>query len=254
MGRQLVALVADNPETTLSGAIDRSDSPALGQDAGVLAGLSEPLGVRLTDDLAAGLDGADVVIDFSLPEPGMALLSQCERAGVPLVVGTTGLGDAHRAAHARAAQTLPMVVAANYGVGVNVLWALAKRAVELAGPEFDLEIVEMHHHHKVDSPSGTALRLAEVVAEARGLDSGSQVHGRSGIVGARTPSEIGMHALRGGDVIGEHTLVLAGPGERLELTHRAHNREIFARGAVRAALWVCGRPAGLYDMAAVLGL
>jgi 4-hydroxy-tetrahydrodipicolinate reductase len=149
----------------------------------------------------------------------------------------------------------PVVAAPNFSIGVNVLWALCERAVQLLGEDFDLEVVEMHHKHKVDAPSGTALRLTEVVARARGLDPAlAAVPGRSGQVGARKRGEIGVHALRGGDVVGDHTLFLAGPGEQLEITHRAHSREIFARGAVRAAHWVVGRPPAVYDMADVLGI
>jgi 4-hydroxy-tetrahydrodipicolinate reductase len=147
------------------------------------------------------------------------------------------------------------VAAPNYSVGLNALWAVAAQAVRVLGPEFDIEIVETHHRHKVDAPSGTALRFAEVVAQARGLDAKTAMrHGRVGQVGARTEGEIGMHAIRGGDVVGDHTLILAGPGERIELTHRAHTREIFALGAVRAAHFVVGRAPGLYDMADVLGI
>jgi 4-hydroxy-tetrahydrodipicolinate reductase len=172
-----------------------------------------------------------------------------------LVVGTTGHADAQIAAIPRAAQEIPIVYAPNFSVGVNTLFWLTRKAAEILGPGFDLEVVEMHHRLKKDAPSGTAKRLAEILAEARDLSYQTAArHGRSGIVGARTSDEIGMHALRGGDVVGDHTVVFAALGERVELTHKASSRDNFARGAVRAALWVHGKPAGLYDMQDVLGL
>ncbi len=255
MGRSIVKVLAEDPAATLVSAIDRVGNPLLGQDAGVLAGLAEPLGVVLTSSIPTALEHAEVVIDFSLPDGAAALFAACAERRVGAVVGTTGLDATARAALDALVKVAPVVVAPNYSVGVNVLWALAAQAVRLLGPEYDIEIIEMHHHHKVDAPSGTAVRLTEVVAQARGLDpQRAVVPGRTGQVGARRSDEIGVHALRGGDVVGDHTLVLAGPGERIELTHRAHTREIFARGAVRAAHWVVGRPPGLYEMADVLGI
>jgi 4-hydroxy-tetrahydrodipicolinate reductase len=255
MGRSIVKVLAEDRGATLVSAIDRAGNPLLGQDAGVLAGLPEPLGVVLTSSLSTALEHAEVVIDFSLPDAAAALFAACAERRVGAVVGTTGLDGPAKAALDALTKVAPVVVAPNYSVGVNVLWALAAQAVRLLGPEYDIEIVEMHHHHKVDAASGTAVRLTEVVAQARGLDpQRSVVAGRSGQVGARRSDEIGVHALRGGDVVGDHTLILAGPGERIELTHRAHTREIFARGAVRAAHWVVGRPPGLYEMADVLGI
>ena len=172
-----------------------------------------------------------------------------------MVIGTTGLDASTRAALERAAERVPIVFAPNYSQGVNALYFLAARATELLGPDFDAEILEIHHRHKVDSPSGTAVRLGEVVAQAKQLDPERVVtHGRSGQVGARPLDEVGVMALRGGDVVGEHTLYLVGEGERVELTHRATDRTIFARGAVRAARWVVSRPAGLYDMTDVMGI
>ncbi len=255
MGRNIVKVLAEDGAATLVAALDRADHPALGQDAGVLAGLSEPFGVALTSSLRSGIEHAEVVIDFSLPPAAKVLFELCAERRVAAVVGTTGLDAPARLALEALCKVAPVIAAPNYSVGVNVLWALAAQAVRLLGPEFDIEIVEMHHKHKVDAPSGTAVRLAEVVAQARGLDLARAVTpGRTGLVGARRADEIGVHALRGGDVVGDHTLVLAGPGERIELTHRGHTREIFARGAVRAAHWVTGRAPGLYEMADVLGL
>jgi 4-hydroxy-tetrahydrodipicolinate reductase len=211
--------------------------------------------VSLTEDLDRALAEAQVVIDFSSPGATLSLIERCTAARVAAVVGTTGTDPTTERALRGLAEVAPVVAAPNFSVGVNVLWALAERAVALAGPEFDIEIIDIHHKQKVDAPSGTALRLADVAARARGLDpQRAVVHGREGIVGARRSDEVGVHALRGGDVIGDHTLLLAGPGERIELTHRAHGRHIFARGAVRAAHWVINRAPGLYGMADVLGI
>jgi 4-hydroxy-tetrahydrodipicolinate reductase len=255
MGRSIVKVLVEDKGATLVSAIDRSGHSALGQDAGVLAGLHEPIGVALTSSLESALERAEVVIDFSLPDAARSLFQACAVRRVAAVVGTTGLDAASRNALDALCKVAAVVVAPNFSVGVNVLWALAAQAVRMLGPDFDIEIVEMHHRHKLDAPSGTAVRLTEVVAQARGIDPAAAVRsGRSGQVGARKSDEIGVHALRGGDVVGDHTLVLAGSGEQIELTHRAHSREIFALGAVRAAHFVVGRPPGLYEMADVLGV
>jgi 4-hydroxy-tetrahydrodipicolinate reductase len=255
MGRQVIEVISDDPEARLAAAIDRQGHGTLGQDAGTLAG-RDPLGVAVDADLEGGLGAAQVAIDFSSPPASQALFDACARKRVAVVSGTTGMDAACRAALERAAQVVPVVYAPNFSVGVNVLFWLCERAVELAGPDFDLEIIEMHHKRKVDSPSGTAARMAEVVARARNVELAAiERHGRVGNIGARPHGELGIHALRGGDVVGDHTLMLAGPGERLELTHRAHDRHIFARGALRAAHWVVSRrEPGLYDMADVLGI
>lgn len=238
----------------VTGAIEREGSPHLGSDFGTVTG-GPASGVLITADLAAGLANADVAIDFTGPASTRRFVEACAERGVPAVVGTTGLDAPALAALDEAAKHVPVVFAPNMSVGVNLLFHLAARAAALLGPDFDAEIVEMHHRNKVDSPSGTAQRLAEVVAGAKGLDlERDAVHGRSGQVGARPDSQIGVMTLRGGDVVGEHTLMLAGAGERLELTHRATDRGIFARGAVRAARWVVGREVGRYDMADVLGI
>lgn len=249
MGRAIAAVLAEAPDAALVLAFaDRE----LGRDAGELAGVGT-LGVKI-ESVPAQID-ADVVIDFSTPDALASLAPRCHASGVPLVSGTTGLAPSHDAVLATLSADVPLVHAPNMSVGVNVLFHLAERATALLGDAFDAEIVEMHHRHKVDAPSGTAVRLAERVAAARGLDPAKAVlHGRSGHVGPRTDDEIGVMTLRGGSVIGEHTLVLAGLGERIELTHRAEDRSIFARGAVRAARWIVGQPAGRYDMADVLGI
>lgn len=211
--------------------------------------------MRITTDVEKFLANVEVVIDFSTALATEKLLPMCAGQQIPMVIGTTGLTGSTRAGLERAAEMLPIVFAPNYSQGVNALYFLAARATELLGPPFDAEIVEIHHRHKVDSPSGTAVRLAEVVSAAKTLDAERAVtHGRSGHVGTRPGAEVGVMALRGGDVVGEHTLYLLGEGERLELTHQATDRSIFARGALRAAHWVISRPAGLYDMADVMGI
>jgi len=248
MGGAVIRVLAESDGLDLLAAIDRSGEG----DAGLHAGVGS-LGVAFTEDVRA-IDGSEVVIDFSLPEAAEALFVQCAESKTPVVTGTTNLSDEANAALERLAKRVPVVQAPNFSQGVTLLFDLAARAAKLAGPAFDAEIVEMHHRYKVDAPSGTAKRLAEVVAEAKELGSDPFVHGRSGHTGARTDSEVGVMTLRGGDVVGEHTLFLAGAGERLELTHRATDRTIFARGAVRAARWVTGQAPGRYDMKAVMGL
>jgi len=255
MGRTVLETALEDPHARLVAALDRPGHAALGHDAALLVGRAEAVRVPLTEDLDAALAQAQVVIDFSSVDASRRLLEACAKIKVAAVVGTTGMDAECRAALEVLAKVAPVVYAPNFSVGVNVLWALAERAVRLLGEGFDIEIIEMHHKHKVDAPSGTAERLVEMAARARGLNpEHAVVPGRAGQVGARRSEEIGVHALRGGDVVGDHTLVLAGPGERLELTHRAHSRQIFARGAVRAAHWVASRPPGLYGMADVLGI
>ncbi len=212
-------------------------------------------GVDVGDYLSDALPKCDVVIDFTTHHFSDELVAACVDAGKPFVMGTTGHTSEERERIRVAAQKLPVVHAGNFSVGVNTLFWLTRKAAEILGPDFDLEVVEMHHRMKTDSPSGTARRLAEILTEVRGLNYDSDVrHGRFGDVGARTRTEIGMHALRGGDVVGDHTVVFANVGERVELTHKASSRAIFATGAVRAAVWLMDQKPGLYDMQDVLGL
>jgi 4-hydroxy-tetrahydrodipicolinate reductase len=254
MGQSIASVLDDDPEASLVAAMDREGSDLIGRDMGQQTGHG-PSGVRITTDVEEFLNNVEVVIDFSIAAATAKLLPLCAGQHIPMVIGTTGLDAETRAGLERAAERVPIVFAPNYSQGVNALYFLAARAAELLGPAFDAEIVEIHHRHKVDAPSGTAVRLGEVVAAAKHLDPERTVsHGRSGQVGARPTDEVGVMALRGGDVVGEHTLYLVGEGERIELTHRATDRSIFARGAVRAAHWVVGRPAGLYDMADVMGI
>jgi len=207
------------------------------------------------DDFAAALPNCDAVIDFSHHSLTDKIAADCAAAGKILVIGTTGQSDAQVAAVHEAARAIPIVFAPNFSVGVNTLFWLTQKAAEILGPDFDLEVVEMHHRLKKDSPSGTAKRLAEILAKVRELSYNDDVrHGREGIVGERTRTEIGMHAVRGGDVVGDHTVIYANVGERLELTHKASSRDTFARGSVRAAKWAASQAPGLYDMQDVLGL
>jgi 4-hydroxy-tetrahydrodipicolinate reductase len=252
MGRAVVQLVAEAPDLELAAAFDAEGSSALGRDAGELAHVG-PLGVALRSDLGA-MSAADVVIDFSLPVAIAALVQACIDHGRPLVLATTGLSAEHWRLVDELARHCPVVAAPNYSTGVTVLYHLAQKASALLA-EFDLEIVEMHHRNKVDAPSGTALGLAEAAAKGRELVAKDvSVWARQGHTGPRTRDEIGVMTLRGGDVVGDHTLILAGPSERLELTHRAHDRALFARGALRAARWLQGRAPGKYGMTDVLGL
>jgi 4-hydroxy-tetrahydrodipicolinate reductase len=253
MGIQIVRLVKEAKGLTLSGAVERPGYPA-GQDAGALAGLG-PCGVPVVDDLGKALSGAAVVIDFTSVESSVRHAALCAEKGVALIIGSTGFTPEAKAKVAEAARRIPVVLSPNMSVGVNVMFELVRRAAVLLGDAYDIELVELHHKLKKDAPSGTAMRLAEVAAEARGLDPAKELnYGRHGMVGERPAREIGVQTVRGGDIVGEHTVFYCGQGERLEITHRATSREQFARGAVRAAQWLPGKPAGLYDMADVLGL
>jgi 4-hydroxy-tetrahydrodipicolinate reductase len=253
MGTQIVRLVRATDGMAVSGAVERPGA-AIGQDAGALAGLG-PIGVPLVDDLAKALAGADAVVDFTSHEASARHAEVCAERGVPLVIGSTGFTPEAKARVAAAARRVPIVLSPNMSVGVNVLFELVRQAGKVLGDAYDVEIVEIHHKKKRDAPSGTAVRLGEVAAEALGRDpKDALAYSRHGILGERPPWQIGVQTLRGGDVVGEHTVYFCGEGERIELTHRATSREQFARGALRAARWIAGRPAGLYDMADVLGL
>jgi 4-hydroxy-tetrahydrodipicolinate reductase len=246
MGRSVSRLCQEADDLRLVGACAGPGDPAIGQDAGLLAGCGNA-GVEITDDMEASLLGADVVVDFSLPPALEALSRLAARRQVALVSGTTGLTDT--SCLDEAARKIPVLWAANMSLGVLVLSELATLAAQRLGPGFDVEISEVHHRNKVDAPSGTALRLADAVRRARELRT---VSGREGIVGKRPNDEMGVFGLRGGDVIGDHTVHLLGAGERLELTHRATNRDLFARGALQAARWLTKQPSGRYALSDVL--
>ena len=251
MGKAVIRSVVDHGKAELVAAIERDSHPQVGTDAGVVVGVSA-LGVSVSSSIREGLQDADVVIDFSLAEPSTALLRAAAEAKVPVVVGTTGGDESWESALGAASSVCPVVAAANFSPGVTALLSLAEQAVKLLGEGFDAEIVEMHHRDKVDSPSGTARRLAETVSSAKGLDEEAWVHGREGLVGKRGVDEIGVLSLRGGGVVGDHTLVLASGQESVEITHRAFTRDVFASGALRAAFWVQGQPPGRYGMTDVL--
>jgi len=249
MGLSIARLAHAAGDIQLVGAIAAGSDPALGRDLGELAGVG-PLGVAVSADLASGLLGAEVVIDFSTASATRPLFVTAAKQGVAVVSGTTLLGELELAALDQAARVVPVVWAANMSRGVEVLAEVVKHALSRLGAEFDAEIVEVHHRRKIDAPSGTALRLAKAVAEAR--PSARLLSGREGEVGARTPAEVAVLAVRGGDVIGDHTVHLLGDGERLELTHRATSRDLFARGALAAARFTVGRAPGRYTIADVL--
>jgi len=257
MGQALIEAALDADDLELAGALDQPRSPAIGADAGERCGRST--GIRVVSDIDAVVGVADVLIDFTRPAGTLAHLAACAGAGVGAVVGTTGFDAAGKAEIAERARAIPIVFAPNMSVGVTVLADLVERAARRLGPSFDIEIVEMHHRHKVDAPSGTALKLGEAAAAGAGVAlSEHAVYAREGVTGERRQGTIGFATLRGGDVVGEHTVIFAGAGERVELTHRATSRQNFAAGALRAARFVAARrargAAGLFDMADVLGV
>jgi len=254
MGKTLIEAVQQAEGVCLGAAIDRPDSSLVGADAGELAALGK-IGVSLSGGLAAVLDQFDVLIDFTHPSVTLKNLEVCRQAGKAMVIGTTGFSPEEKQLLAEAGKQIPIVFAANFSVGVNLCLKLLDTAARVLGDEVDIEIVEAHHRHKVDAPSGTALRMGEVVASALGRDLQKvAVYGREGQTGARARETIGFATVRAGDVVGDHTVLFAADGERVEITHKASSRMTFARGAVRAALWLQpGRP-GLFDMQDVLGL
>ena len=255
MGRAVIGQVLAAEGCTLSGGVDRPDHPALGHDLGTLAGV-DPAGMTVSDDAPALIENADVVIEFSAPDATAAHVALAAACGAGHVIGTTGLSEAQEQAIRAAARRTAIMRAANMSLGVNLLLDLTERVARALGPEaFDIEVLEMHHRHKVDSPSGTALALGQAAARGRGVDLTEVAdRGRDGLTGARKTGAIGFAALRGGDVVGDHVVIFAGTGERIELAHRATDRRIYAQGAVTAARWLDGRPPGLYGMADVLGL
>jgi 4-hydroxy-tetrahydrodipicolinate reductase len=246
MGRTLIDAVLADRELSLAAALEAGDSPGLGAELG---------GVTVGDDIAAAVMAADVLVDFTRPQGTLAHLVACAAARKPIVIGTTGFSDVERANIAHAAERIAVAMSPNFAVGVNALFTLAETAARVLGDAYDIEIVEAHHRHKVDAPSGTALRLGEVVARALGRDlKAVAVHGREGDTGERPAKAIGFHAIRGGDIVGEHTVIFAGTGERVEVSVRSQSRMTYALGALRAAKFLRGRKPGLYSMEDVLGL
>jgi 4-hydroxy-tetrahydrodipicolinate reductase len=254
MGRAILHLIPETPGARLAGAVEVPGHPALGRDAGDLAGVGN-LGVEISADLGALLKPGTVALDFTSAAAAVDHLEIAVAKGAAIVIGSTGFDETQQADLDRLAPQTRCVISANMSVGIAVLHRLLSTAAAALGPGFDIEIVEMHHRLKVDAPSGTALALARTAAEATGRSVQTDLRfGRHGVVGKRSDEEIGVVALRGGDVVGDHTIVFAGLGERLELTHRAHTRDCLARGALRAALWVVGQPPGRYSIHDVLGM
>jgi 4-hydroxy-tetrahydrodipicolinate reductase len=254
MGRTLIHAVAASKGLTLAGAVEAPGAAVIGRDAGELAGLG-PNGIKVTSDVAPLLKQADGLIEFVIPAATLALAELTAAAGLIHIIGTTGHSAEEDAVIAEAASRAKIVKSGNFSMGVNLLAALTKRVAKTLNDDYDIEILEMHHNKKIDAPSGTALMLGRAAAAGRGIDLAQHSErGRDGMTGARTPGDIGFASLRGGTVVGEHTVTFAGPAERVELTHRAEDRMIFARGALRAALWARTQKPGLYSMADVLGL
>lgn len=253
MGRALLEGVMQADDLLLHAALEHGGSALLGKDAGELCGTA--CGVKISADVAAALQGADVLIDFTRPEGTLLHLDACRKLGIGMVIGTTGLNAQQKAQLGVAAQDIGIVFAPNMSVGVNLIFKLLETASRVLSHGYDIEIIEAHHRHKVDAPSGTALGMGEVVARALGRDlSQCAVYGREGVTGERDPSTIGFATVRGGDIVGDHTVLYAGVGERIEITHKASSRMTFALGALRAARFLKERPAGIYDMQDVLSL
>ncbi|OEU70334.1 MAG: 4-hydroxy-tetrahydrodipicolinate reductase [Desulfuromonadales bacterium C00003093] len=254
MGSRLIHAVLEAEGLELTGATERPGHPQIGMDAGLVAGAGE-LGILISDDLAATMVHADVLIDFTFPDVTLKNLHVCAELGKRVVSGSTGFTPEQRAEVEKYAEEIPVVLAPNMSVGVNACFKLLKEAAKILGDGFDVEVVELHHNKKKDSPSGTAVRMGEVVAEALGRDYNRVAnYHREGLCGERTKEEIGMQTVRGGDIVGEHTVYFIGMGERIEISHRAMSRDMFARGAARACQWLNGKEPGLYDMQDVLGL
>jgi 4-hydroxy-tetrahydrodipicolinate reductase len=252
MGRTLIEAVQRSADMKLAAALEVAGSPHLGKDAGELIGAA--CGVKITDDVARALPGCDVLIDFTRPEGTLHHVSLCRKLGVRPVIGTTGFDDAGKTALADAAKAVATVIAPNFSVGVNVTFKLLETAAKSLGKGYDIEVIEAHHRLKVDAPSGTALRMGEVVAQATGRDlKQCAIYGREGVTGERKDDTIAFSTIRGGDLVGDHTVMFIGMGERLEITHRSSSRMNYATGALRAAQWVMAKQNGLYDMFDVLG-
>jgi 4-hydroxy-tetrahydrodipicolinate reductase len=253
MGRMLVEGVRSAPDLELVGALDVPASDAIGTDAGAFLGFAS--GVLIGSDLYAGLENAQVLIDFTRPEGTLAYLKVCRELGVQAVIGTTGFTDAQKAEIAEAANDIAIVMAPNMSVGVNVTLKLLEMAAKALSTGYDIEIIEAHHRHKVDAPSGTALKMGEVIADALGRDlKECAVYSREGVTGERDPSTIGFASIRGGDIVGDHTVLFAGTGERIEITHKSASRMTYVQGSLRAVQFLAQQKAGLFDMFDVLGL
>ena len=253
MGQMLIEAVRADAECVLSGALDMASSPAIGADAGAYSG--QATGVLITSDVRQGLQSSQVLIDFTRPEGTMEHLKVCRELGVAAVIGTTGFTEAQKAEIATIAQDIAIMMAPNMSVGVNVTLKLLEMAAKALSTGYDIEIIEAHHRHKVDAPSGTALKMGEVIADALGRDlKECAVYAREGVTGERDPSSIGFATIRGGDIVGDHTVLFAGIGERIEISHKSSSRATYAQGSLRAVRFLAGQKSGLFDMFDVLGL
>ena len=253
MGRMLIEAVLNSPGMRLAAALEQAGHPHLGKDAGELVGSAR--GVKITDDVGRALQGCDVLVDFTRPEGTLTHLAVCRSQGVKMVIGTTGFSDEQKKDIAGAARDIALVFAPNMSVGVNVTFKLIEVAAKALSEGYDVEIIEAHHRHKVDAPSGTALKMGDVVAKALGRNLAEcAVYDREGVTGERKTGTIGFAVVRGGDIVGDHTVMFAGTGERIEITHRSNSRATYAQGALRAARFLSGKKNGLFDMQDVLGL
>ena len=254
MGGRIIKTILETDGIELGASFERSDHPVVGKDVGEVIGVG-PLNITVASSLEEVIDQGDVIIDFTHYEASLRHLEIASKHRRPIVIGSTGFQENHLAEARKYAEKVPCVLAPNMSVGVNVLFKIVAEVAKYLGDGFDIEIIEAHHHHKKDAPSGTAMKLAEVLAEARGWKlSDVGVFCRHGMIGERKKEEIGIQTIRAGDIVGEHTVLFGGIGERIEVTHKAHSRDNFARGAVRAAMWVVNQPDGMYDMHNVLGL
>jgi 4-hydroxy-tetrahydrodipicolinate reductase len=252
MGRALIEAGAATPGIAIAAALDVAESHCIGRDAGEFAAGAR--GIAIGSDIAAAVAACDILVDFTRPEGTLAHLAACRRAKKKIIIGTTGFDGAQLDAIRAASKEIAVVLAPSFSIGMNVTMKLVEMASKTLGADYDVEVFEVHHKHKVDAPSGTALKLGEVAAKARGQDlAGAGVYARHGLTGERKPGTIGFSVARGGDIIGDHTVLFAGTGERVEVTHRSSSRATYAQGAMRSALWLASKPPGLYDMQDVLG-
>lgn len=254
MGRRIINFITEDPETTLSAAIESSNCPLLGQDAGLIAGCGE-LGVKITSDILEGSKVSDVIIDFTGAEPTFHNLKYYIEAKKPILIGSTGFSSEQVKEIDKLANVAPFILAANTSLGVNLTLKVLEMVAKTVGDKYDIEIIESHHRMKKDAPSGTAMKMAETIVQTLNRDMDKDlVYARKGIIGERKDKEIGIQTIRAGDIVGEHTVMFCGNGERIEITHKAHTRDTFAKGAVAAAKWIYNKPNGKYSMFDVLGL
>jgi len=254
MGKRIISIINETDGIELSGAFERADHPDIGKDAGIVAGIGR-IGVEIMPSVQDVIDKGDVLIDFTVPEATYENLKHAVKKGIAMVIGTTGFSKELLEEVRNMAKKIRCVMSPNMSIGVNVMFKMVSELTKILGDEYDVEIIELHHRFKKDAPSGTASRIAQIISEVKGINLDEfGVYGRKGITGERKKDEIGIHAIRAGDIVGEHIVIFGGIGERIELIHRAQSRDNFARGAVKAAMWIVNQPPGLYDMQDVLGL